>query len=405
MNENHKGIFTVGGAVRDIILGLEPEDYDYVAVGLTEKDIPSNWKLVGKDFPVYLNKDGDEIALARTERSTGDRYVDFEVNTTNVSLTQDLERRDLSCNSMALLHDGTIFDPFNGQEDIEKKLLRHTSDAFAEDPIRVLRIARFKAKYPGFKIHKTTKALIYTMRDKLHSLDQQRVWKEVEKALKLPDSDIFFNALFELNVLDIIFPELHDMTTCKEGNQYHMEASVFEHTMMMLRLAKDKSILTKLSILYHDIVKPHLHKTIGCGNGHDNVELIAERISSCIPTKLVPKILMITKNHIKIYKLNEMTTKKQAKFFEQFKRDQLTFKTLLELGEADANGTIISRFVKPDRRSRLDPVLLLKVFSLISTYSPKEWIDNQKTKPSGITIQNHIHHHNINICKKYLNKE
>ncbi len=276
--------------------------------------------------------------------------------------------------------------------------LMHVYTTFASNPINTLKIARLKAKLPAFKVHKDTKLLIYQNRYTLSKLSNSKIWTEVEKALKLPNSDVFFNALFELGILEHIFPNLHELTTCKEGNLYHMEASVFEHTMMMLRHDKSNNIAVKLSILFHDIVKPYMHRTTGSGTGHEDEALINERLPNWIPSKLRKRVLLICKNHLKVYKLNLMSDRKIAKFFEQFTSKRSTFIDLLSLGEADANGTIISSFVSPDRRSRLDLSNLLALRDQIANYNPIPWIRTQ-ANPSRYSISNHIHMKNIQLVK------
>ena len=157
-----------------------------------------------------------------------------------VSLYEDLKRRDLTINAIALEEETqTYHDPFNGIKDLKNKILRHVSEAFCEDPLRVLRIARFRARLGiEWKIHASTKVLIYKMRDELLFLDKNRVYREVEMVFLGNNSYVFFNTLFELGVLDIIFPKIYMLTTLKEGNLHHLESSVFAHTMEVLRIAE-----------------------------------------------------------------------------------------------------------------------------------------------------------------------
>ena len=162
-----KNIYQVGGSVRDKLLGIDSSDIDFVAVGYSEDDF-SHLQKVGKDFPVFLTKDGYELALARVERKTANGYNGFETSTKNVTLQEDLKRRDLTINSIAYDEaNDKYIDPYGGIDDIKNKILRHTSDAFKEDPLRVLRLARFQAKFIDFKIASTTKELVKSMKNEL----------------------------------------------------------------------------------------------------------------------------------------------------------------------------------------------------------------------------------------------
>ena len=203
-------ILLVGGAVSDKLMGNPHKDKDYLAVGFTPQEfLDMDYIPIGKDFPVFLHPvSNDEYALARTDRKMSAGYQGFLVDVHGITLEQDLLRRDLTINSIAQSHDGTLYDPHNGQQDIKDKFLRHTSDAFKEDPVRVLRLARFQTQFPDFRIHKTTKVLVYGMQDELKSLQPDRVWQETKKALKLSNPHRYFEALHELGVLEAIFPHL-----------------------------------------------------------------------------------------------------------------------------------------------------------------------------------------------------
>ncbi|HHH72562.1 MAG TPA: polynucleotide adenylyltransferase, partial [Sulfuricurvum sp.] len=214
-----KKIYLVGGAVRDRLMKREITDKDYVAVGYLPSEF-SHLKQVGKDFPVFLQPDGSELALARLERKNGKGYNGFEVETAGVTIEDDLKRRDLTINAIAYDEEtGKYIDPFGGKEDIRQRLLRHTSDAFAEDPMRVLRLARFRATFgETWKIHPATRVLVYAMQEELDYLQPDRVWKEMQKVLVLPEAHLFFETLFELGILGAVFPSLYTLTTLKEGN-------------------------------------------------------------------------------------------------------------------------------------------------------------------------------------------
>ena len=208
-------IFLVGGAVRDKLLGYPVYDQDWVVVGATpEQMLKQGFKPVGKDFPVFIHPDsGEEYALARTERKSGKGYTGFQYHASpDVTLEQDLIRRDLTINAMAMADDGTIIDPYSGQQDLANKLLRHVSPAFAEDPLRVLRVARFLARYArfGFEIADETLALMVQLSasDELEHLTTERVWQEFQRALTEHSSERFFSTLLQCGALDKLFPEL-----------------------------------------------------------------------------------------------------------------------------------------------------------------------------------------------------
>lgn len=181
-------IYLVGGAVRDKLMGIEPKDRDWVVVGATAQDmLDKGFTQVGSFFPVFLHPEtGEEYALARSERSTGSGYLDFECVTEGVTLEEDLKRRDLTINAIAMDEEGNVIDPYNGREDLDNRVLRHVSEAFAEDPVRILRIGRFLARYgAGWSVHQETVRLAFSMVDKgmLDSLTPERVWKEFSRGL------------------------------------------------------------------------------------------------------------------------------------------------------------------------------------------------------------------------------
>ena len=223
-------VYLVGGAVRDYVLAREVTEHDYVVVGATpEQMLELGFSQVGADFPVFLHpKTHDEYALARTERKSGNGYLGFNVHAdTTVTLEEDLIRRDLTINAMAIQVNGLfdcgfkqgkfdardIIDPYGGLADIQQKKLRHVSAAFAEDPVRVLRLARFASRYAplGFTVDESTTKLTRQMKDpgELSHLVAERVWSETSKALTQAWSDIYFDTLFQLNVLDVIMPKLY----------------------------------------------------------------------------------------------------------------------------------------------------------------------------------------------------
>ncbi len=208
-------IYLVGGAVRDQLLGYPVYDRDWVVVGATPDEMLAlGYKPVGQDFPVFIHpQSGEEYALARTERKSGKGYTGFQYHASpDVPLEQDLIRRDLTINAMARAADGSLIDPYHGQQDLEQKRLRHVSAAFSEDPLRVLRVARFNARYAhlGFSIAPETLRLMQALAsgDELHHLTAERVWKELERALTEPSPLVFFDVLQQCHALAALLPEL-----------------------------------------------------------------------------------------------------------------------------------------------------------------------------------------------------
>lgn len=218
-------IYEVGGCVRDRLLGLDPKDIDYVVVGSSIKTMEAlGYSLVGKDFPVFINpENGCEYALARTERKTGAGYGGFETEVENVTLKEDLFRRDLTINAIAKDDEGNFIDPYGGAKDLERKILRHVSVHFAEDPVRILRIARFSARY-DFKIADETYDLMQEMvaNGEFNHLTKERVWKELEKTLTEPYIENFFSALEKINALGKIFSfnNFHGKSFFKPSNSF-----------------------------------------------------------------------------------------------------------------------------------------------------------------------------------------
>lgn len=247
--------YIVGGAVRDLIMGEKPNDIDYVVANSNHEEmILLGFKQVGANFPVYLwNESGQniEFALCRQERKVSSGYHGFETNSDDVSLEEDLVRRDLTINSIAIDHKGTYIDPFNGQEDIKNKILRHTSDAFADDAVRVLRLARFAAKYYEFTIAEETMAFAKTLKQELLETPKERILLELRKALKTERPSRFFMVLKELDMLEVI-PHVDKFIGLVQNPKHHGEGDVFNHVMYALDKAP---VDVRLAVLYHDIGK------------------------------------------------------------------------------------------------------------------------------------------------------
>lgn len=216
-------IYLVGGAVRDQLLGLPIHERDWVVVGSTPDEmLRLGYKAVGKDFPVFLHPiTHEEYALARTERKTAKGYKGFSFYTSpEVSLEEDLARRDLTINAMALDSDGSLIDPYQGQHDLAQKILRHVSLAFQEDPVRILRIARFSARFPDFAIHPDTLQLMNLMvkAGEVDALVSERVWQELARALNEIKPERFFESLANCDALAVLFPEIHSLSALEKAS-------------------------------------------------------------------------------------------------------------------------------------------------------------------------------------------
>jgi tRNA nucleotidyltransferase (CCA-adding enzyme) len=256
--------YLVGGAVRDKLLGIPVQDRDYVVVGATPEDMTARgFKPVGADFPVFLHPETkEEYALARTERKSGRGYKGFTVYATpDVTLEDDLRRRDLTINAMAEDESGRLTDPFGGAEDLRNGLLRHVSPAFAEDPVRILRVARFAARYAkwGFRVAHGTRALMQRMVEngEVDALVPERVWAELERALGEDRPSVFFKVLRGCGALARLFPEIDALYGVPQPENHHPEMDTGVHAMMVLeaaaRLTSDTRV--RFAALVHDLGK------------------------------------------------------------------------------------------------------------------------------------------------------
>lgn len=273
MINNSTNTFLVGGAVRDALLGLPVQERDWVVVGSTPANMVAHgYKPIGKDFPVFLHPDThEEYALARTERKSGKGYTGFTFYAEpDVTLEQDLSRRDLTINAIAQSADGTLIDPYHGKADLTHRILRHVSDAFVEDPVRILRLARFSAKLPDFTIATETKTLLVKMVEggEVDALVPERVWKECEKSLSEKDPVLFFKVLEHCGALARVMPGLtlndntlaafrytidkqYPITVRLSALTHALTNSALTHFSKQCRLPKPFSTLCKLVSHYH----------------------------------------------------------------------------------------------------------------------------------------------------------
>lgn len=257
-------VYLVGGAVRDELLGRPVHERDWVVVGATAEDMArAGYQQVGRDFPVFLHpQTHEEHALARRERKVAPGYRGFTTEfSPDVSLEEDLQRRDLTINAMARLPAGDLVDPYGGVRDLEQRLLRHVSPAFAEDPVRILRVARFAARYAslGFRVADETRALMRAMvaNGEVSALIAERVWQETVRALAEDAPQVYFEVLRDCGALAVVFPEIDALWGIPQPQQWHPEIDTGVHTMMVLavcaRLTPDACV--RFAALTHDLGK------------------------------------------------------------------------------------------------------------------------------------------------------
>ena len=346
-------IYLVGGAVRDKLLDYPSDENDWVVVGGSPQEmIDLGYQPVGQDFPVFINpKTGEEYALARTERKSGRGYQGFSFHTApNISLEDDLIRRDLTINAMAEDDNGQIIDPYGGQQDLNNKLLRHVSDAFTEDPLRVLRVARFAARYHhlGFTIAPETMGLMQNLvrSGELAHLVAERLWKETERALCERSPDIYIQVLRDCGALAELFPEVEKLVGVPQRADYHPEVDTGIHTLMSLQQAARLSDCAKVrfSVLVHDLGKGITpDDVLPSHKGHEArglplVKDVCDRLK--IPNEHRQLAMVVTEFHLLCHKAQELrpeTILKLLKGLGALKSAE-RFEDFLLCCEADARG-------------------------------------------------------------------
>jgi tRNA nucleotidyltransferase (CCA-adding enzyme) len=348
--------YLVGGAVRDRLLGLAVKDRDYVVVGATPDDLlRAGYRPVGKDFPVFLHpQTGAEYALARTERKTGRGYHAFAFDTAaSVTLEEDLQRRELTINAIAEDASGELIDPFGGVRDLEAKLLRHVSPAFAEDPVRVLRIARFAARFAarGFRIADETLALMRQMvvAGEVDHLVAERVWAETHKALTECRPSAFLRALRDCGALAVLFPEIDALYGVPQRADYHPEVDTGIHTELVVDMAAQLApgdALIGWCALVHDLGKALTPKDIlprHIGHEHGGIAPIAALCTKLkVPSDYASLALATCKLHLLAHTAFELRPATILGLFEQldaFRRPERVAQFLL-VCEADKRGRL-----------------------------------------------------------------
>jgi tRNA nucleotidyltransferase (CCA-adding enzyme) len=324
-------VYLVGGAVRDHLLGIDSYDKDWVVVGATpEIMLSQGYTAVGKDFPVFLHpKSKEEHALARTERKSGSGYTGFECFfDQSVTLEDDLIRRDLTINAMAMDDNGKLYDPYGGQQDLQAKLLRHVSNAFSEDPLRVLRVARFAAKlaHLDFSVADETMQLMREMAEsgELSTLTPERVWQEWYKSLSTSRPDVFLSVLKECGALAVVLPEIDALFGVPQPEKWHPEIDTGIHTLMVAEQAAklSNSLPVRFAAQVHDLgkgVTPEnewpSHK-MHCHTGLKLIKKLCDRVR--VPNEFRDLALMVCEQHSNIHRAGELKPQTIIKILNKF---------------------------------------------------------------------------------------
>lgn len=343
--------YLVGGAVRDRLLGLSTQDHDWVVVGTTpERMVELGYTPVGKDFPVFLHpQTREEHALARTERKSGRGYHGFTVLASpEVTLEEDLARRDLTINAIAQDEDGTLVDPHCGQADIEARVLRHVSPAFAEDPVRILRLARFAARFHTFSVAPETMALMQQMVQdgEADHLVAERVWQEVARGLMERHPSRMFEVLRDCGALERLMPEVHRLWGVAQRADYHPEVDTGVHLMMVLDMAAqlDAPLTVRYACLCHDLGKGNTPATtLPRHVGHeqrsvDLLKVMSERLR--VPTDCKELAEVVAREHGNIHQSTGFTSTALVRLLERldaFRKPQ-RLPLILQACECDHRG-------------------------------------------------------------------
>lgn len=440
-------IYRVGGAVRDALLGKTPSDIDYVVTGATPKEMEDlGFELVGADFPVYLHPETkDEYALARIERKTGLKHTDFEtVFDTSVTIQDDLMRRDLTINAIAVSEkDPTvIIDPYNGVKDIENKVLRHVSDAFREDPLRVLRLARFTAKFTDFTIAEETVEMVKKMvrNGELNHLSPDRIWLETKKAFLCEKPSNYIESLDKFDALSYVFPDILKMKGVPQSEEHHAEGDVYIHNQMVLDKASELSknlndrdkLLVRMGALFHDIGKAYTPFDLlynpdgsmrGAHHGHDKLDLVTEKIKKAsevmrIPTDIIDFVIDVASQHQNIHRMKELSPSTVVQMFNEIGlKNNLNknFKyvdNMLMACHADSLGRLKKKngiISLPEQDYPQAQLFLKYVNKYLNTQQElAEWMEKYKIRneknPTGELIKTRVHAIRVGKIKQAKNE-
>jgi len=399
IKENGGNLYLVGGAVRDKLLGIESKDKDYCVTGLSKENFqelfPESFEN-GKAFPVFRIEQ-TEFALARRELKTGIGHKEFSFDTENVNIIEDLARRDITINSMAEeVLTKELIDPFGGQEDLKNKIIRATTNAFKEDPLRVYRVARFASTY-DFIIEENTINLMNELKKELNTLSAERVFGELKKALGTKKPSLFFENLKKANVLEIHFKEIFDLIGAEQPEQFHPEGHAYNHTMIVVDKAAEftDNVEVRFAALVHDFGKgitpkekyPHHY-------GHDEagVELVkrlGKRI--CLPTSYIKCGITAAKEHMRAGKFFEMKASTKVELIERVSKTILGLDGLQVVVNADRSDRKTYDFSEIGNR-------------MLKEIDGKYIEEKYKIKP-GIELGKILHNERVKWMKNIDNKE
>lgn len=378
-------IYLVGGAVRDKLLGYPYKERDWVVVGATPDELlDQGYRPVGSDFPVFLHpQTSEEYALARTERKSGVGYKGFQFCTDpNVTLEEDLSRRDLTINAMALDDDGTLIDPYGGRSDLEKRVLRHVSDAFVEDPLRVLRVARFAARYAhlGFTVAPDTLLLMEQLSTsgELQHLTPERVWMETERALGERSPRTYIEVLRQCGALQVLLPEVERLFGVPQRADYHPEVDTGLHVLMSLDQAAtlDDDPAVRFAVLMHDLGKGITPQNVlprHIGHEENGVKLVLEVCKRLkVPNRFRDLAIAVTRHHLHCHKAPHLKATTTLKLLQEVGalRQAEKLDKFVRCCEADARGRLGFEN-KPYRSGQW----LQNAFATLQTIDNREFID------------------------------
>ena len=403
IEDNNGRLYLVGGAVRDEILKIDNSDEDYCVVGLSHDKFVELFPeafIRGKSFEVF-DMYGKEFALARTEKKAGKGHKEFEVFTNeNITIYDDLKRRDLTINSIAKdVLTGEIIDPFDGKKDIEKGIVRATSESFSEDPLRVYRAARFACKF-NFEIEENTLFLMNSLKGELSELSSERVFEEMKKALSYDKPSIFFNMLRKANVLDVHFKEIYKLIGALQPEKYHPEGDSFNHTMLALDMS---AILTKnekirFSALVHDLGKGVTPKEMYPHHyGHDEkgvaeVMKFGNRLK--IPNEWIDCGKVAAREHMKGGIFYKMTPAKQVDFIERVSKSRLGLEGLEIVVESDRNC----------RGTEKEKIEFAELGNLLLKEVNGDFIKKKFGIEEGLILKQKLHEQRVNFLKQKLHE-
>ncbi len=346
-------IFTVGGAVRDELLGLPVQDRDYVVVGASPREmLARGFRQVGKDFPVFLHPQShEEYALARTERKAGHGYHGFAVDAAStVTLAEDLARRDLTINAMARAVDGELIDPYHGVDDLQARVLRHVGPAFSEDPVRVLRLARFAARFPDFRVAPETLVLMQGMvaAGEVDQLVSERVWQELARGLMEARPSRMFEVLRQCGALARLLPELDALFGIPQRAECHPEVDTGVHVLLVVDLSaqRDCSLPIRWAVLLHDLGKggtPVADLPRHPGHEARSVKLAGEVCARLrVPAACRNLALLVARHHGEVHRAAELAPAAIVRLLEgcDALRRPARFEQLLEACICDFHGRL-----------------------------------------------------------------